>query len=136
MKYSYSVAFPSDPSHPAFRRPIVEVTLFGPSENFIKTLALVDSGADYSLFNIEFARKLGIDLSFSDRQTTTGIEGGRKDLLIVEVELQVEALSKIKIPIGFIDSLSVNGLLGQIGFFDLNRIKFERDHGVFEIIPR
>ena len=31
-------------------------------------------------------------------------------------------------PVGFIKSNSVNGLLGQIGFFDLNRIKFERDH--------
>ncbi|MBI2097660.1 MAG: hypothetical protein HYT46_01870 [Candidatus Vogelbacteria bacterium] len=136
MKYDYSVSFPFDPSRPAFRRPLVEVTLFGPLGSSIKTLALIDSGADYSLFNIEFARKLGLDLSVGERQTTTGIEGGYKELLILDIELQVEALNKIKTPVGFIDSPSVSGLLGQIGFFDLNRVKFERDHNVFEIIPR
>ena len=99
-------------------------------------MALIDSGADYSLFNIEFANKLGIDLSVAEHQITTGVEGGHKDLLILDIEMQVEALGKIKIPVGFINSPSVSGLLGQIGFFDLNRIKFERDHNVFEIIPR
>ncbi len=39
------------------------------------------------------------------------------------------------VPVGFIDSPSVNGLLGQIGFFDLHKIKFERDHDSFEITP-
>jgi len=42
---------------------------------------------------------------------------------------------KIKIPVGFINSDSVGLLLGQEGFFDNYRIKFERDHNVFEITP-
>lgn len=41
---------------------------------------------------------------------------------------------KIKITAGFIDSDSVNALLGQEGFFDNYRIKFEKDHDAFEII--
>ena len=54
---------------------------------------------------------------------------------MTELEIQVKDLNKVKIPVGFIDSRSVTGLIGQGGFFDLHRIKFERDHNSFEISP-
>ena len=54
---------------------------------------------------------------------------------MTDLEIQVKDLGKVKIPVGFIDSRSVIGLLGQAGFFDSHRIKFERDHNSFEIIP-
>lgn len=54
---------------------------------------------------------------------------------MINLDLRIEHLEKINIPVGFIDSPSVNVLLGQIGFFDKNKIKFERDHFSFEITP-
>ena len=39
--------------------PLIEIVLIGPKER-IKMLALLDSGADYSLFNLEVAERLGI----------------------------------------------------------------------------
>ena len=40
----------------------------------------------------------------------------------------------ITTPAAFIDSPSVDVLLGQEGFFDLFRIKFEKDHDTFELM--
>lgn len=99
MKYKYLTSINRVPNKPHFRRPIVDVELFGPKGS-IPTIALLDSGADFSLFNIEYAKTIGVD-----------------------------------IPVGFIDSRSVTGLIGQTGFFDLHRIKFERDHNSFETSP-
>lgn len=135
MKYKYSVSVNFvDPHKPAFRRPMIKVSLFG-SNGSVNALSLVDSGADNCLFSVEFAKILGIDLKKCERQQTTGVEGGKMDVFLTTVEIQAEHLEKIKLPVGFIDSPSVTGLLGQEGFFDKHRIKFERDHNTFEIIP-
>ena len=122
------------PNKPHYRRPIVDVELFGPKKS-IATIALVDSGADYCLFNIEYAKAIGIDIDTCDKDITVGIEGGSKDIFMIDLEMQVKDLDKVKVPVGFIDSKSVIGLIGQSGFFDLHRIKFERDHNSFEISP-
>ena len=53
-----------------------------------------------------------------------------------DVEIRAEGINKkIKIPVCFADSSSVGILLGQEGFFDKHRIKFEKDHDSFEITP-
>lgn len=52
------------------------------------------------------------------------------------MEVGVEHISgRRRIPVGFIDSQSVDILLGQEGFFDEFRIKFEKDHDTFEVVP-
>lgn len=134
MKYKYLTSINSVPNKPHYRRPVVDVELFGPT-NSIPTIALLDSGADFCLFNIEYAKAIGIDITKCEIDRTVGIEGGTKDIYMTELEIQVKDLNKVKIPIGFIDSRSVTGLIGQTGFFDLFRIKFERDHNSFEISP-
>jgi len=134
MKYRYLISINRDPNKPHFRRPIVDVELKGP-KSIWKTIALVDSGADYCLFNIEFAKIIGVDINQCEKDITMGVEGGGKEVFITELEIRVKDLGEIKIPIGFIDSRSVTGLIGQIGFFDAYRIKFERDHNTFEINP-
>ena len=56
--------------------------------------------------------------------------------LFENVETKIEGFDKkIKIPVNFIDSESVSLLLGEEGFFDQYRIKFEKDHDIFEINP-
>ena len=42
---------------------------------------------------------------------------------------------EIIVTAGFVDSNGVAVILGQDGFFDNFRIKFEKDHGIVEIIP-
>ena len=123
-----------NPSKPHFRRSVFDVELIGPS-NTIKTIAIVDSGADNCLFNIEYAKVIGVDITKCDKEITIGVEGEGKDVFMTNLEIQVKDLDKIKIPVGFIDSKSVIGLLGQSGFFDQYKIKFERNHNTFEINP-
>ena len=134
MKYRYLTQINKNPTKPHFRRPVVDVELFGPKKS-IKTIALVDSGADYCLFNSEYAKSIGINLKDCEKDRTIGVEGEGKDIFICDLDIQVKDLGKIKVPMGFIDSKSVIGLLGQTGFFDLHRIKFERNHNTFEINP-
>jgi len=132
MKYQYLTSVNRIPNKPHYRRPIVDVELFGPKSS-ITAIALLDSGADYCLFNIEYAKAIGVDVDSCEKDRTVGVEGGTKEIFMTELEIQVKDLQKIKIPVGFIDSNSVTGLIGQIGFFDMHRIKFERDHNSFEI---
>ena len=132
MRYEYTNYLPGGTGK-LIRRPMVGITIFGPSGS-LRDFALVDSGADRTLFNIQVAQTLGIDLSHARKSFMHGIVGG-KDALTVVIEIQPDHLDKITIPISFIDSNSFSSLLGQEGFFDQHRIKFEKDHNVFEINP-
>lgn len=134
MKYPYLTVLNNNPNGKHFRRPVIDVEIFGPDCS-ISTFALLDSGADNCLFHLEYAKAIGIDLDKCKKAVTVGVEGGKMEIYLTEIQIKVKGLEKIKVPVGFIKSNSVNGLLGQIGFFDLNRIKFERDHNVFEINP-
>jgi hypothetical protein len=73
MKYPYWTAPPEQKHDPWVRRPIVRATLEGPARAFTLT-ALVDSGSDYSLFRVDVAEALGVDLSSCKQSVVSGIE--------------------------------------------------------------
>src|SRR3989338_7073353 len=113
---------------------MVEIEIFGPKSK-LKQLALIDSGADYSLFNFDIAELVGIDLKNAKQDKVTGITG-HGEIFFTDIEIKIEHLdNKIRIPAGFIKSPHVSVLLGQEAFFDLNRKKLDRDHDAFEINP-
>ncbi|HEX2256215.1 MAG TPA: aspartyl protease family protein [Afifellaceae bacterium] len=109
------------------------MTLHGASRS-LDLLALLDSGADHCLFHTEVAEVLGIDLSACPQGTIEGIDGEPHASFVAEVDLSAQHLPSVRVPVMFWDKQPVS-LLGQTGFFDLHRIKFERDHDVFEITP-
>jgi hypothetical protein len=132
MKYKYYGVSPLNTQHKTIKRPMVMVEIFG-NKRTKKMLALVDSGADVSMLNLGVAKMLDIDLSKAERGTTIGITGVQ-ETYIATIEIKVEGqVEKRKIPVRFIDSEYVDMLLGQEGFFDAYRIKFEKDHDTFEI---
>jgi hypothetical protein len=135
MKYRYTSFFPPDKTLKFIRKSIVSIEVFGPkdSKNFD---ALLDSGADCSLFNIQVAEVLGMDLSNAKAVRFTGISGQIDGFRLEKVKIRVDGLNEsIEIPVCFVDSPTVGLLLGQEGFFDQYRIRFEKDHDTFEIIP-
>ncbi len=134
MKYDYkTLPFP-DKRGRFIKQPLVEIEIFGSNGNR-KGMALIDSGADRSVFNIKVAKILGIDLSKASKDGVRGIFG-ESEVLVTDVEIKIEHLNeKCKIPVSFIDSPFVGLLLGEEGFFDTHRIKFEKDHDTFEINP-
>lgn len=135
MKYRYTSFYPPDKTVKFIKKSIVSIEVFG-SNDSKKFVALLDSGADCSLFNVEVAEVLKIDLSNAKPVKFTGISGHINGFRLEKVKIKVDCMTKsVKIPICFVDSPTVGLLLGQEGFFDLHRIKFEKDHDTFEITP-
>lgn len=124
-----------NPNQPWISRPVIPVALLHKDKS-IKVLALVDSGADISLFHASLARELGIDLANGRKEIFRGIsEGQGVDVYIHGIGLQVIGGDPIEIDVGFTESKSVGAILGQSGFFDHYHVKFERDKERVEIIP-
>lgn len=116
-------------------RPYIQVRLISPKSNW-EGYALIDSGADRSLFNMQIAEALGLDLTNSPSEDFGGIEGGNLKAKLHKVKVQIVGMSdEIEVLAGFMDSSGVAAILGQDGFFDAYKIKFEKDHGIIEITP-
>jgi hypothetical protein len=101
----------------------------------INSLALIDSGADTATINIEYARFLGIDLSKSKIRNIAGIGQGVIPVYEGIFPFKIKEMDvDIKVPAWFVDSQNVNILLGQEVFFNKFKIKFEKDHDIFELV--
>jgi len=135
MKFPYVKVPTADPRRKWIARSIIPIKIFGPKGS--DTIdALIDSGADRSLFNTEIASEIGLDLEKCPIEKFSGIEAGILLARIYKVKVQVLGMDeKIEIPIGFTESKGVIAILGQEGFFDAYRVKFERDRGIVEITP-
>lgn len=135
MKFPYLKIPHSDPNKKWITRPIIPVTLFSHKQN-IRVYALIDSGADKCLFNAEIAEVLDMDLVKGEAEPFGGIEGGRIVAYLHKIQLQVIGIdNKIEIVADFTSALGIVPILGQDGFFDNFRIKFEKDHNTVEITP-
>jgi len=128
MKFPYYKLPPKKSSAPWKPVPLIPIKVFDEKKiRSFECLALVDSGADKSLFNAEIARELGINLSGADEEDFNGIEGGKLPAKVKEVYIQVIGDNEIfSIPVGFIENLGFLGILGQQGFFDKFFVTFNR----------
>lgn len=134
MKFSYTKIPSRDPRKPWFGRPIISVILSHVESTTVA--ALVDSGADRSLFDIEVGKDIGLNVESGEVEYFGGIGESRVEAFVHKVQLRVVDIEKtIEIPVGFTKNLGVSGILGQEGFFDAFRIKFKKDHDTFEITP-
>jgi len=123
------------PQEPWFARPIIPIRLTY-KNNSLNISALIDSGADFCLFNAEIGRRLGIQIGSGKLHKFFGIEGSPIDTYFHSVKLQVIGIDHFIItPAAFTESRGVVAVLGQVGFFDNFRVKFERDRNVIEINP-
>lgn len=135
MKFPYLKLPSIVPKLKWIARPYIQIKLTGPKGNSMG-YALIDSGADRSLFNVQIAEKIGLDLTKAPKEYFGGIEGGNLKAKLHKVKLEIIGINEeIELIAGFIDSSGVAAILGQDGFFDAFRIKFEKDHGIIEITP-
>ncbi|OGF61154.1 hypothetical protein A2662_03305 [Candidatus Giovannonibacteria bacterium RIFCSPHIGHO2_01_FULL_45_33] len=136
MKYDYTRESPLSYTSKITRKPRIEVEFFG-KEKSVKVFSIVDSGADITLINEEIAQFLDIDLKGLPLFKTLGITGNSSDVRIGKIKIKLPGYSKVsEIKAQFlIGKGNFDVLLGQDDFFDKHRIKFERDHFVFEITP-
>jgi len=135
MRFPYLKLPSHDPTLKWTARPYIRIRLSGARVSR-EVYALIDSGADRSLFNIQMAEILGLNLDKAPEEIFSGIEGGSLKAKLHQVRVQIVGMSEeIEILAGFIDSSGVVAILGQDGFFDAFRVKFEKDHGIVEITP-
>ncbi|MBI5798879.1 MAG: retropepsin-like domain-containing protein [Candidatus Yonathbacteria bacterium] len=133
MKYRYSTLAPVDVNAKWTKRPMLQIEVFGAQESR-SFEALIDSGADISLFNAEIAEVLGIALSSAHERRFTGISGTIPGYLVENVKIRIDGINdSLFIPVCFVQSPTVGLLLGGEGFFDQCRIKFEKHHDIFEV---
>ena len=133
MKYSYSQTLTQNIKGGYTQRPLIEIEIIG-KERVSKAYGVIDSGADSVLMNIQYAMDAGIQLDKDKKRAFVGI-GGRKIMCYeASVDFKVNGFSEVfTTPVAFIDSPSVGVLLGQEDFFEIFRIKFEKDHNTFEL---
>ncbi len=114
-------------------RPIIEVDVSNGS-NKISFLALIDSGTDGTILNLEIAHALGIDISKCEETKVGGI--GEMEGFISTVTLAVPDFNVLMedITVTFIKNLPFDVLLGQRDFFNKFKITFEKKKNRFELV--
>jgi len=118
-------------------RPIIPVIVRNPvTQQSVRYLALVDSGADRCVFAGEIGELIGLDVTAGTERTVSGVVAGQtRPYYLHDVEIEIGGWCR-PVAIGFMPDLSPNGhgLLGQTGFFDLfSFVKFERPKGIIEL---
>lgn len=114
-------------------RPFIEVNVSGDSSiNGMAVMTLLDSGTDSTLFSVDIAKALGIDLNKCKKVKVGGI--GERDGYISEIRIGVPDFKlSMKARVIFIEEAPFDGLLGQRDFFDKFRITFDKHRNTFEL---
>ncbi|HYT36094.1 MAG TPA: hypothetical protein VEL49_02865 [Ktedonobacteraceae bacterium] len=90
-------------------------------------LALVDSGADFCLFDGELSYLLDIDLTKLEKISLSGVAGAAEGY-IAHIEIGIKE-TFFPVPVVFSFDFSpkgFGGIIGQVGFFDSLLVVFNR----------
>ncbi len=106
-------------------RPVIPIEIVY-KERFIKYEALVDSGADFCIFDSQIGELLGIDIENGPSQEVAGITGTKEEYYIHPVTIKVGGWP-YKVDVGFLPNIARlgYGVVGQKGFFDKFVVKFD-----------
>lgn len=87
---------------------------------------LVDSGADFCIFDAQIGEILGIDIAAGERKEVYGITGVGEDYYVHPVTIKVGGWPQ-EIKAGFLPNIASlgYGVVGQQGFFDIFVVKFD-----------
>jgi len=129
MKFPY-LKFPLNKNSAFFGsailKPIIPVGVsYG--EKTLRYGALIDSGADFCIFDAAVGEYLGIDIHSGSKEVFGGIqERGGAEAFLHEVVLNIGGWDK-KVIVGFSYDIAKHGfgILGQKGFFEIFSIKFD-----------
>ena len=93
MKFEYTSVFGTNAKGRLLKRPLVELELIGKNKN-IKALGLLDSGADTTLINLEYAKALDAVLDTERKKEFIGISGARIPCYLSSITLKVKHFDK------------------------------------------
>ena len=129
-EYDYTGQWGRD-GHIAYR-PLTEVRVAckGRENNGMAVVALIDSGTDSTLLDIDVAKTLGIDLMRAHKVKVGGV--GERDGFVSDITLLIPDFDvSMNIPVVFTDGLPFSCLLGQRHFFERFQVRFEKNRNKF-----
>ena len=135
MKFKYlTTSGVFDTRGKAVKRPMLELELFC-GDKKLNAFGHIDSGADTTTLNIQYAEALGIKIDNTKKREILGIGNGRVTAFVSNLQFKIKGSDLVvEVPAWFVDSENVNILLGQEVFFDRFKIKFEKEQGIFELV--
>ena len=89
MKFQYTTTLATNTKGKLTKRPLIELELIG-KDRKLDVFGLIDSGADTTLMNIEYARELGIDFTRAQKKEFLGIGNSRVACYLSSVEMKGE----------------------------------------------
>lgn len=136
MRFDYTRALANTPP-----RPYLDIILRNGFATTPKLMALVDSGANYSIFPMEIARELNLDLTQAAVWRFSGTTGETQEVRLASVSLailmenDVDHAFEFHASCAFCDTFKFAGglLLGQNGFFSRFRTTFRQPENCFDI---
>ena len=136
MKFDYTATLVRDTRGKTIKRPMLELELLNKKgESVLTALALIDSGADTTMVNKQYAIPLGVDLTNATKVDVIGIADGMVPTRTATLRFKIKQTGdELEIPANYADGKNVDILLGEEVFFEKYKIKFEKDHNVFEIV--
>lgn len=134
MKFDYlTVSGALDSKGRLVKRPILPLEITTSDGQTLGAFGLLDSGADTTTLNIEYAEALGVTLG--NKREIMGVGNGKTTVFEGSFTFTIKHMGKkITVPAWYVDSNNVNILIGQEGFFEQFKIKFEKDYNIFELI--
>jgi len=117
-------------------RPVIPIELTY-KDRSISYEVLVDSGADFCIFDAQIGELLGIKIKDGEKQEVGGITGVMQPYYVHEVTMKVGGWP-YKVKVGFLPNIAQMGygVVGQIGFFDIFVVKFDLLKGEIDLKPR
>ena len=120
MKFSYK-------KYNGILRPVIPIKLKNQNQE-IKYEVLVDSGADFSLFNSEIGEAIGIDVKKGKVKQIFGVGGKAALYYLHKVNIEIDKKT-FEIEAGFMPDVAGRimpyGVVGQRGFFENFIVKFD-----------
>jgi len=115
-------------------RPIIPIILKSQTKLMLYS-ALIDSGADYSIFSLDIADALGIKLQLKDKVKFIGVGRERIDGFWSKIEIIIGDTTYQTHAIFAEISEFGHGILGQKGFFDHFDVELSYKKQLIEIKP-
>ncbi|MBU4298961.1 retropepsin-like domain-containing protein [Patescibacteria group bacterium] len=120
---------------PGILRPVIRIEIIYKNLS-VPYEVLIDSGADFCIFDAQIADILGINVESGEKNEVAGITGVNAPIYFHDVTIKVGGWP-FKIRAAFLREIGRfgYGVVGQKGFFDLFRTKFIFSKGIIEITP-
>lgn len=138
MKYKFTCRIWNYPFLADNCLPILKINLFNQTnKDAFPHEALIDSGADCCIINSSFAEQLlNVDYKTGVPTYMKGIAGTLPTKIYMhDLLFEIPSIpnSRTIIPFGFMDSPTIDVVLGRYIFFDKFRITFEQSKFIFSV---